>query len=181
MVKYTWSLGGADWSEPTSLPRLLNQMVHLDDEDANRTVFVAPLNLADDVSSLVPLEFCNAAEAVQHIRECKLPVAKFRAKEDEHGEMVRYMWSYGDINAIANLNPVRWSKYHTLPLLLNEIFQKTSGDLAKRPVHVKNEFTGDWRFDSFEQAVECVCTGRLPLVPPKKLVSSDTMEMKWMP
>jgi hypothetical protein len=167
-VEYTWSFADVKpaklvWSEPTFLPLVLKELAALDCESARRPVFVVPLDLQDAEFSPTPLlRYGSSVEAVQGIGDDELPVVKL-SEELDAPHLAKYEWSYGDINVVAKKNPLRWSKYQTLPRLLNEFFPKNTLDEAKRPVRVKNQSGGDWTFDSFKHAVEIICEGQLPL------------------
>ena len=77
------------------------------------------------------------------------------------------MWAFGDINAIANLDPLRWSSYMCLLPLVCELHKvehdKDNKENKVRPVHIKDEASGDWRFETFEFALTGIRNGDLPL------------------
>ena len=79
------------------------------------------------------------------------------------GEGKQYMWAYGDINALANLDPLRWSAYQGMFQLLSELhhIDHTDKEKAKRPCHVKDDQTGDWRMDTFQGAMDAIREGQI--------------------
>merc|ERR1712071_302516 len=71
-------------------------------------------------------------------------------------ESRQYMLAYGDINAIANLDPMRWSSYMGIFQMLSELhhIDHTDPEKSSRPCHIKDKESGDWRFESFQFAMD---------------------------
>lgn len=67
-----------------------------------------------------------------------------------------YMWMWGDRNFLATFNPKRWSEWMTAEDLQKDIrtaFDQDAEKNSTRPIKIKDQGRGDWRFGSVVEAL----------------------------